>query len=268
MALSAPPDPRGTALSARPAPAAQTRRRIRRLSVAPSRFLRDGVLTVYRRATPPGAPALAPTRASPLLPLARLVFRGSAGSDYGKELRWDVERRLASTVTPEFVTRNALLGGDVRLYTNRDGAWTNILHEYFLPPERLAAWLDRVRPLLLASGTDLLNATVRDVRADHDTVLRYAPADRLGVALFFSQALTPLADAQTAALTRALIDAALDEGGAYYLPYRAHATRARFARAYPMAPAFFAAKARVDPDTLFRNGFYEAYGPTSPCASC
>lgn len=180
----------------------------------------------------------------------------------------EAERRLASAVTPEYVTRNVLLSGDTRLYTNRDGARTDILHEYFLPPARLAAWLGRVRPILLTSGTDLLNATIRDVRADHETVLRYAPTDRLGVVMFYSQARTPPAEAQMATLTRALVDAALDEGGTYYLPYRAHATRAQVARAYPMAPAFFAAKARVDPDTLFRNGFYEAYGPPSPCASC
>ena len=60
--------------------------------------------------------------------------------------------------------------------------------------------------------------------------------------LFFSQARTPLADAQMATLTRVLVGAAL--GGTYYLPYRPHATRAQFARAYPSSAAFFAAKAR------------------------
>lgn len=233
-----------------------------RLSVAPSRFLRDAVLTVYRAEAPPGSPPLAPPHPSRFLPLVRTIFRGSVGSDYGKEFRWDVERRFASRFTPEFVTANALLEGDTDLYTNRDEARTDILHEYFLPPERLAAWLDRVRPILQTSGLDLLNATVRDVRADHDTVLRFAPTDRLGVVLFFSQARTPLAEEQMTALTRALVDAALDEGGTYYLPYRGHATREQFARSYPSAPEFWAAKARVDPDTLFQNGFYRAYGPT------
>jgi FAD/FMN-containing dehydrogenase len=236
-----------------------------RISVAPGRFLQDAVLTVFRRAAPSnlptGSPPPAVSRPSRLLPLARAVFRGQVGSAYGKTLRWDAERRLASAVTPEFVTRNTLLSGDTRLYTSRDDARTDILHEYFLPPDRLTAWLDRVRPLLVASGMDLLNVTVRDVRADRETVLRYAPEDRLGVVMFFSQERTPAAEARMAMLTRALVDAALDAGGTYYLPYRAHATRAQFARAYPMAPAFFAAKARADPDTLFRNGFYSAYGP-------
>lgn len=231
-----------------------------RLSVAPSRFLRDAVLTVYRAEAPDGRP-LAPPSPSRFLPLARTVFRGSVGSDYGKEFRWNIERRLASAVTPEFVTQNALLDTDTALYTSRDDARTDILHEYFLPPDRLAAWLDRARPILQASGIDLLNVTVRDVRADRETVLRYAPTDRLGVVLFFSMERTALADERMAVLTRALIDAALAEGGTYYLPYRAHATRAQFARSYPSAPAFWAAKARVDPDTLFQNGFYAAYGP-------
>jgi FAD/FMN-containing dehydrogenase len=233
-----------------------------RLSVAPSRFLRDGVLTVYRRATPEGDPKLPAPVPSPLEPLGRTVFRGSVGSDYGKELRWDIEQGFGPRLEPRYVPRNALLSGSVDVYTDRAEGRTEILHEYFLPADRLAAWLDRVRPVLQASPADLLNVTLRDVREDRDAALRYAAGDRIGVVMFYSQDRTPLADARMATLTRSLINAALAEGGTYYLPYRPHATRAQFARAYPTAGAFFAAKARFDPDTLFQNGFYGAYGPS------
>jgi 5-formyltetrahydrofolate cyclo-ligase len=60
-------------------------------------------------------------------------------------------------------------------------------------------------------------------------------------------------------LTRALIDAALAQGGRYYLPYRLHATREQFAAAYPQAPEFFERKRRYDPGELFQNRFYAAY---------
>jgi FAD/FMN-containing dehydrogenase len=61
-------------------------------------------------------------------------------------------------------------------------------------------------------------------------------------------------------LTRDLIDAALDSGGRYYLPYRLHATPEQFRKAYPQADRFFALKRRYDPGELFQNEFYLKYG--------
>ena len=63
------------------------------------------------------------------------------------------------------------------------------------------------------------------------------------------------------ALTRELIDASLLVGGRYYLPYRLHASRNQFQRAYPKHETFFALKHAVDPDEVFQNQFYRAYGP-------
>jgi len=40
-------------------------------------------------------------------------------------------------------------------------------------------------------------------------------------------------------MTRQLIEAALDQHGSFYLPYRAHATREQLERAYPDAVRFF-----------------------------
>ena len=63
-----------------------------------------------------------------------------------------------------------------------------------------------------------------------------------------------------AAMTRDLIDAALDLGGRYYLPYRLHATPEQFRRAYPQADEFFALKRKYDPHEVFQNQFYLKYG--------
>jgi FAD/FMN-containing dehydrogenase len=59
--------------------------------------------------------------------------------------------------------------------------------------------------------------------------------------------------------TRQSIAAALALGGSYYLPYQLHATRAQFAQAYPAAPAFFALKAKLDPQGKFRNRLWDTY---------
>jgi FAD/FMN-containing dehydrogenase len=55
------------------------------------------------------------------------------------------------------------------------------------------------------------------------------------------------------------VDAAIAEGGSYYLPYQVHATRDQFLKAYPRAEEYFAVKRRVDPNYKFRNRLWEAY---------
>jgi hypothetical protein len=107
---------------------------------------------------------------------------------------------------------------------------------------------------------DLLNVTVRDVRADQDTLLRYATTEMLALVMLFSQERTEAGETSMEQFTRALVDVALDLGGTYYLPYRLHPTVDQFRRAYPKHAEFFAAKRRHDPSELFQNGFYARYG--------
>ena len=64
---------------------------------------------------------------------------------------------------------------------------------------------------------------------------------------------------EAAVWTRALIDAALDNDGRYYLPYRLHATRSQFEQAYPEIGRFVALKERVDPGRKFRNLLWDRY---------
>ena len=108
---------------------------------------------------------------------------------------------------------------------------------------------------------NLLNVTVRSIEADNDTRLPYAPEPVFSLVMLFQQQRTAAADEAMGAMTRELIDAALDLGGRYYLPYRLHATREQFQRAYPQADAFFALKRTYDPNEVFQNQFYLKYGP-------
>jgi len=84
----------------------------------------------------------------------------------------------------------------------------------------------------------------------------------MALVFFFSQPRTAEADVAMQALTRELIDASLAAGGHYYLPYRLHASRDQFERAYPKHEVFFALKRAVDPGEVFQNQFYRAYGPS------
>jgi FAD/FMN-containing dehydrogenase len=94
---------------------------------------------------------------------------------------------------------------------------------------------------------------------DSDVLLDYARGDRLSVVLYLSQQITAHGNADMAALTRELLDAALERGGTFYLPYQQHYTHEQVAQAYPMLEEFFALKKRYDPEDRFRNSFYDRY---------
>ncbi|HIF40126.1 MAG TPA: FAD-binding oxidoreductase, partial [Planctomycetes bacterium] len=177
-----------------------------------------------------------------------------------KELRWTMEKTFGEFIGGEYFSRNQLLNESVEIYADKSRETTDILHEYFVPHDALKAFLARARDVVGAHPVDLLNVTVRDVRADQDTILRYATSEMLALVMLFSQARTDAGEASMEEFTRAMVDAVLEAGGTYYLPYRLHPTVDQFRRAYPTHKKFFAAKRRHDPGELFQNGFYARYG--------
>ncbi len=229
-----------------------------RINVAPSSFMENAIITLLKRVPGDRPTTQTLTDEKPSL-LKRLVFRGGIGSDYGKNLRWWLEKNMGETAG-KVLSRNQIMNEPANLYSSRDPASTDILHEYFIPAARLGEFVEKSRPIFLKYHPELLNITVRNVEPDQDTFMRYAREEVFGLVLLFHQPRTPAADEAMAALTRELIDAALACGGRYYLPYRPHATAAQFLQAYPQAPEFFAKKRQYDPNGVFENLFFLNYG--------
>jgi FAD/FMN-containing dehydrogenase len=227
-----------------------------RLSVAPGTFLEEAIINLH---TPlPGEPPTLEWEDSSAL--ERLLFRGQLRSDFGKRLRWWSERRLAPLIHPKRATRNHLLDGDIGLYLNRSGQERDILHEYFIPRGKLSLFIARAEEIVPRHHGELLNVTLREGRRDDLSLLRYATGDVQAVVMFFSQRPTPEEERSMSAMTRELIDAALELGGTYYLPYRLHASAEQFRQGYPACGRFFTFKRSVDPDGILRNRWSERYG--------
>ena len=106
---------------------------------------------------------------------------------------------------------------------------------------------------------DLLNVTIRTVETDSDSMLRYADQPMYCFVLLFSQQRSSEGERKMRSLTNELVDAALQQGGRYYLPYRLHATADQFRRAYPQASRFAELKRKYDPDERFQNKFWVQY---------
>jgi FAD/FMN-containing dehydrogenase len=234
-----------------------------RLNVTAERFLQDSILYVLY--VDPSAPEpIPPMESARFAKLKRQVFRGSAENEYGKRLRWQAELNWQPKIAGSVFSRNQLLNEGVEVFQNRSAETTDILHEYFVPHEAFAEFVARVRQIVPSYKGNLLNVTVRGIETDGDTLLRYADRPMLALVMLFQQPRSREADATMAAMTRELIEASLDAGGRYYLPYRLHATAEQFRRAYPAAEQFFALKRKYDPQELFQNQFYLQYGIAAP----
>jgi FAD/FMN-containing dehydrogenase len=227
-----------------------------RLNITPQKMFDEVLINIFYRES--GAIPQLTDAGSRWLP--RLIFRGSVGSEYGKEMRWAAETHLQAELMGKIFSRNQIMNDSAEWYLDRSEKTTDILHEYFVDRNHAGEFLAAARNIVRKHNGDLLNVTVRDVRADSDTFLNYASTDMLAFVMFFSQPRSALGDAQMQEMTIELVDAVLDAHGRYYLPYRLHATIGQFRRAYPQSERFFTLKRRYDPDELFQNEFYVKYG--------
>jgi FAD/FMN-containing dehydrogenase len=181
------------------------------------------------------------------------------GSTFGKELRWEAETKIAPHITGTVFSRNQLMDESADWYLDHSDATTDILHEYFLPKEAAIPFLTQARHIIRSHHADLLNVTVREVQTDNDTFLRYADKPMVAFVMFFSQRRSEVANRDMEHMTQELIDASLELGGRYYLPYRLHASQDEFRAAYPQAGDWFRLKYKYDPDNLFENELYLKY---------
>lgn len=228
-----------------------------RMDVSLDRFLEQALLITYR----PTADQKNLPRASGsgfISRTSRHIFRAQVESDRAKHLRWWTEAELGPRVAGK-ATRNTLMNEPVVTLDDRDPFRTDILHEYFVAPERFADFVRACQAVIPASYQQLLNITLRFVDTDRDSVLAYAPEPRVAAVLLFSQEKTVRGEADMARMTGALIERVLDIGGTYYLPYRPHASLAQLSRGYPRAAAFAAVKRAADPNLLFRNALWDTY---------
>lgn len=230
-----------------------------RLSVAQSNFLEEAILVSFHQETvltdnipPAGA-------GSEMAAIAREIYRAQTGWEAGKRVRWFAETVIGPAVSPAAFTRNTLLNSPVSELAGKDRRLTDILHEYFVPPENFTDFLSLCRKVIPRSGQDLLNVTLRYVDPDQLSFLAYAPTRRIAAVMSFSQEISPEAEVGMGRMTEELIDGVLSLGGSFYLPYRLHARRDQLHKAYPRLEAFIDRKHHYDPGHLFRNLMWDAY---------
>ena len=230
-----------------------------RLSLSRKRFFEEALLTVYRPHRSQPARLLAAGHNSALTRLSNDVYRAQIGHETAKALRWQLETRLNPAVSSAPVTRNTLMNEPVSNLANNDPKRTDILHEYFVAPDRFEDFLHVCRDVIPKAKAEFINVTLRYVNSDRTSRLCYAPEPRISAVMSFSQEMTVDGEVDMLVTTERLIDGILSIGGAFYLPYRLHARRDQVEQAYPASAAFVSRKREYDPGLLFRNTMWTTY---------
>ncbi|KAA8995042.1 FAD-binding oxidoreductase [Stenotrophomonas cyclobalanopsidis] len=161
---------------------------------------------------------------------------------------------------PRVIHRNLEASLDVAALEPRTRAMsTYLLQEYFIPVRSFQAFATRMAAILQHHRVDALNVSIRHAPADTTALMKWADEEVFCFVLYHKQRRHPWGDTMATRWTRALIDAAVDCGGRYYLPYRPHATGEQFQRAYPQWNAFVERKRQYDPQMQLVNQLWQRY---------
>ena len=244
------------------------------LSTAPGSLLDEALVYRYRRVADERGLTRAPLTEVASTKLRRLTVNLAKRSDTFASFKWWSEKNLehrieACTVTRAqamqdgeacLVSRNDPMHDSVAYLRNAMRGDTDILHEYFVPRDKMVSFIDGMRTIFRSTDLKLLNASIRAVNAE-DIALSYAPAPAFSVVLYVNQPTNAAGNAAMQQLTSDLIDLSASHGGRFFLPYQLHYSPTQLAASYPEIGAFFAAKRKWDPEGVFRNSWYDRYAP-------
>ena len=140
----------------------------------------------------------------------------------------------------------------------QQGVYTFILHESFVPRTRYTTFVKKLKQLgtsfRFTLGLSIVNISVRVIRKDEVTFLRYARNDSFAF-VFYLKVMRSM-EHVLRTFTERLNDITLQCGGTFYLPYRFHYTKKQLLQAYPNIREFMTLKRKYDPNERFVNGFY------------
>ena len=226
---------------------------------ADASFLAAGILTTYQ---PVPATTPIPPDQRILAPADRRELRLLAHRDPAEATRALVRHLLATSGQIHWAD-------DLQRSAHQDGQHEAVDRELGrgvegserkaqlnVPPERLEEFLASAREHLRAGVAPVVEASVRVVEPDLESFLPWARERYACVTFDLHVDHTPAGLAEARETGRRLIDAALEQGGTFYLTYDRPSTRAQVEAAYPRFPEFLRLKRVIDPAERFQSDWY------------
>ena len=202
------------------------------------------------------------TRLQPIrmiYPIQRYFFWAFSETPFGK---WRREYFVDPLVMRKKIVhwRNFEAGYDVaELEPVSRKERTYVLQEYFVPIERMEAFVKDMGEIFGRHRVNIINVSIRHAHKDSGSILAWAREEMFAFVVYYKQRTRENAKNRVGVWTREMVDAVCKHGGTYYLPYQIHPTAEQFHKAYPRASEFFALKRRYDPDYRLRNALWDAY---------
>ncbi len=240
------------------------------LSTAPTSLLDEAIVYIYEK-TPEAIPVsdIPPLQEISSVKLRRFFMSFSKGGPVAQQFRWWAEKYLEPRFESCSISRTAAIGSGEACFVARNEPMhdsvpylynnlqeeTDILHEYFIPRDRITDFVAGMRTLVKERDINMLNASVRVVQKEQG-LLTYAPEEAFSVVLFINQPLTQAGHEKMRADTMALIDLAHEHGGRFFLPYQLYYTDAQLRTSYPNLDEFIARKRTYDPDERLQTNFW------------
>lgn len=182
-----------------------------------------------------------------------------ADSNFGKWMRQHlIDPLLYSFYAVQW--RNYEASYDVNeLEPSNRATQTYALREYFVPVENFDSFAIKMTNIFKKHQANIINISVRHALPDSGSLLAWAKTEVFAFVVYYRQGTSEVAQQAVKLWSREIIDAVIEENGAYYLPYQLHATTEQFMKAYPRADEFFELKRKVDPDYRFRNKLWQQH---------
>ncbi len=240
----------------------KTKMHLYRLSIDPANLLGEGIAVNYDDES-----NSAPVRTENLTQEApngsrfnRVMINLARRLDWVRRYYWNGEKaRLQTNADPELTT-NEVMQPPINAMFNNSVSEAEWLQEYFLPEEQLAEFLKELGHLLTENKVCLINASVRFVKQNDQSLMSYAnQGDRFAVVLAFNQSLREDDVVKAKKWLRKSQSLAVNKGGTYYLPYQHVSNPEDFRKAYPHAEEAQALKEKYDPQGVFTSGFHQKY---------
>ncbi len=136
---------------------------------------------------------------------------------------------------------------------------TYALREYFVPVESFDRFAIEMADIFKRHNANIINVSVRHALPDSGSLLAWARTEVFAFVVYYRQGISNGAQQEVKLWSQEMINAAIAEQGAYYLPYQLNATTEQFMNAYPNYQQFFELKQKVDPNYRFRNKLWQQH---------
>lgn len=168
-----------------------------------------------------------------------------------------MESEITPLIEKKQIQRNEAMAASVSFLEHSDPQHTDVLQEYFVPPDKFYAFLDAYKSLVKNYKLNLINVTVRKVPAETLSTLSYVPVDRYGIVAYYSLSTADESQHNLASFTKELGKTLLQLDSSYYLCYGSYLDHEVVRNMYPGWDDFIKLKKEQDPEMLFSNIWLE-----------